>query len=206
MVTIEFTLPGASPQSLTLDAAPNEKHGATNEVTQYPVETGTNVSDHVRQMPDRLHIEGIVSNSPLPSQVSSSATFEQDMRAGVYADRAEDAYVALLAIQETATLVTVKTELRQYNYMILQSLDVPRSASVGDALQFSADFVQIIMVSTETVELARSPKPTKVKGGTQPKKKVEDAQGRPYTGLWTTANMISGGSLSDQLTGKLSGK
>jgi hypothetical protein len=187
MVSLTFKLPGADTETLVLDAAPSEDHGSSAEVTQFPVETGANVTDHVRQLPDHLRIEGVVTNTPFPSQIvgGNDATFADDMRTGAYSDRAETAFNKVRALL-SGVLVTVSTELRSYDSMVLQTLSAPRSAAIGDVVRFTADFVHVVMVSTQTVQLARSPKPAKVKTGTQPKKEV-GKDDRPSSALRTLA-------------------
>jgi hypothetical protein len=185
-VTLRFTLPGSDEDVLELDAALQEQHSITASVTQFPVETGTNIADHVRQEPDRVRVDGIVSNTPLPSKIGiSRAAFDERANAGDFALRAQTAYTQLRALKEGGIAVSISTELADYYPMVLLSLDVPRDAETGDVLRFMAEFEKVTQVSTRSVavELKRSPKPGVVKTGTQPKKQVEEVQSRPDSGL-----------------------
>jgi hypothetical protein len=195
-VALSFTLPGSELEYIELDAAIQEQHSGSATVTQFPVETGTNIADHVRQEPDRLRVEGIVSNTPLPSQVNVPAgEFNQRAEANEFAFRGPYAYSRLVALLEASVPVTISTELRDYESMVLVSLDVPRDAETGDVLRFMAEFEKVTQVSTRSVavELKRSPKPGVVKAGTQPKKEVEEVQSRPDSGLRSAVNGIFGG-------------
>ena len=49
---------------LTLDCTINEGHNLENEITDSPVELGATVTDHVRNLPRVLVLEGIVSDTP----------------------------------------------------------------------------------------------------------------------------------------------
>lgn len=75
-VTISWE--GASGQTffITLDVAAKVQHTSTNQVTDHPVEIGSNVSDHIRPDPNVLTIEGVISNTPifLPSDHIGNAT------------------------------------------------------------------------------------------------------------------------------------
>ena len=202
-VIIYYTLPGSQMDSFSLDAAVTLQHTSRGDVTDYPVETGTAVSDHKRVLPDRLRIDGIISNTPLPSKVGAAPEqFREDMEQGVYAFRGENAYYALLAIHQSGIAVSISTELRQYDLMVLENLDVPQSVESGDSIRFSADFRQIMTVDSQTVQaLTRLPKAAKQSTGTQPKKPVEDAQARPDSMLRAGGNAITGGDLSKFLSG-----
>jgi hypothetical protein len=187
-VSLIYTLPGAKLDELTLDATVKEQHTSRGEVTDFPVETGSEIADHKRVLPDRLKIEGVVSNTPLPSQTtSSSGSFDDDMQAGVYSQRAETAYCMLLAIHQAGIAITVLTPLRQYANMEIENLDVPREASVGDVLRFSIDLKQIVTVNSQTVNVPKkakaSTKQQKQHDGTKPKEVILGPQPRIYSGL-----------------------
>lgn len=193
MLTLSFQLPNASIEDLVLDAVLSEQHSSSAEVTQFPVETGTNISDHVRQQPDKLRIEGVVSNTPLQSRVASASdVFATDMKAGIYSTRAQEVYAKLIAIKESATMATISTELKSYGSMVLQTLEAPRNAETGDSMHFTADFVHVITVSTQTVALPKSPKPGRVHAGKQPKKAVEETQSVPHSVMRKSVLAIGG--------------
>jgi hypothetical protein len=53
---------------ITFDAVLSEEHERDAEVTDHSVETGVAVTDHVRPLPNDLHLEVVVTNQPLSSQ------------------------------------------------------------------------------------------------------------------------------------------
>ena len=61
---------------LDLDVSISEQHDATATLTQYELEAGGNVNDHIILNPIKLIIEGVVSKTPLGSSalISSAAT------------------------------------------------------------------------------------------------------------------------------------
>lgn len=125
---------------LRLDATPSQSHSREVETTEHPVETGSAVTDHIRPKPRELQIEG-VSISPF-------------------------AYDTLSLLMEESTLVTVRTELEIYQSMVLTTLTVPRDASSGDALRFTAKFRKLLFAESlrVTVQIPKS----KVDKGLQP--------------------------------------
>lgn len=78
MTPVMITWEGTSGQTffITLDVASKIQHTSTNQVTDHPVETGANVSDHVRPEPNVLTIDGVISNTPiyLPSDHIGNST------------------------------------------------------------------------------------------------------------------------------------
>ena len=59
---------GFDGELLTFDAKTTEEYTEDAAVTEHPIESGGNVSDHVRLKPMTLVIEGIVSESPFEGQ------------------------------------------------------------------------------------------------------------------------------------------
>ncbi len=51
--------------SLFFDVVPSETQVKSNSITEHPVETGADISDHVRPNLDSVTLEGFVSNTPL---------------------------------------------------------------------------------------------------------------------------------------------
>ena len=127
---------------LDLDAAPTQTHVGENEITAHPVETGTAIVDHVRVKPDKLTIEGVVSDSPLDGSNTSGL------------DLSGAAYQQLQAMQKAGELLQVVTSLRTYTSMVITSINVPRDSKTGKALKFTIAFEQIILVGTKTVRIS----------------------------------------------------
>ncbi len=65
-MTTAYILPDTD-QSLIVvfDQTQSEGHEATAEVTEHPVEQGSNIADHVRQNPIGLTLEMFVTNTPI---------------------------------------------------------------------------------------------------------------------------------------------
>ena len=65
LVTITWLGEDGQTYNVSLDATLSQTHEATNTVTEHPVESGANMSDHIRPDLDTLAIEGIISNTPV---------------------------------------------------------------------------------------------------------------------------------------------
>lgn len=134
-----------------LDASLEERHVASAEVTDHPVEEGSDVADHVKQSPDELTVTGIVTNHPV---VYLASLTEE-------AGRAETALENLRDIKEQGQPVDVITSLREYSSMVLTRVDTPRTAKIGDAIQVTLDFKRVNVVKSKAVA---APEPAQARG------------------------------------------
>lgn len=132
----------------TVDAALSEDHNFDCEVTSFPVERGANITDHIRQLPKSVTIEGIVSDTPIgrAGVVRSGVAALQEEGLIEAVPFSSEALDTLLAIQAKGEPVTITTSLKVYENMALEKLSVPRDASTGAALRFTATFTEIRIV------------------------------------------------------------
>jgi len=128
---------------LQLDATLEERHEYANQVTTHPVETGGSVEDHVYLEPVRVRIEGEVSDSPVR------------ILGGLVglAERRLEAWETLRDLERSRQPVALVTGYDVYDNMILTRLLTPRDRETGRRLLFTAEFVQLSRVRTETVDI-----------------------------------------------------
>lgn len=151
---------------LTVDATLQETHSAAAEVTEHPVEVGSDVTDHIRPKPVEVRIDGIVTNSPLPRDLLRSAITASPLGPAVAlgeaaalaiigaAEFTKDAFNTLRKIRDNGQLVVLATPYQQYESMAMTDLQVVRAKDTGDALHFTATFRQIVTVdAAKTVTL-----------------------------------------------------
>ncbi len=135
----------------TVDAALTETHNLAADVTEFPVEDGSTISDHVIVKPRQYSCTGVISNSPLASI--------SPLRNAATAPATEGRQI-LEAILETKKVITIQTTLRSYTNMVMESLTFEESSTTGDALRFTASFRQITITtnirSRRTVRIAKS--------------------------------------------------
>lgn len=137
---------------LTLDASLEETHTSASEVTEHPVEEGTNISDHIRRLPETLVINGVVTNHPLfllPSFTAPSPIQGDNLS---LSDRVKAAYDKLKEIHDAGTLVKVVTSLRDYSNMAITGFSVLRNAPNGDVLNATISMREILTAKAEAPE------------------------------------------------------
>lgn len=68
-----------------IDVSVREQHNLTAEKTRFPIEDGSDITDHVRIMPQQLVIEGVVTNQPIELPGSHIGVAGED-KSGVLID------------------------------------------------------------------------------------------------------------------------
>lgn len=122
-----------------LDATLSEDHQYNSRVTNYPVEDGRIISDHIINEPETLQITGIVSDTPL----SILAPF----------NRSVDAFNRLVRIHTNKERITVVTGIKVYTDMVMTSLQVPRNLTTGQSLTFVIDLQKIFLETSVRLNL-----------------------------------------------------
>lgn len=157
-----------------LDASIHEEHSRSSPATEFPVENGTDISDHVIIKPFKLTITGIISDTPignakqLLTEVATTLTSRLVPPIGVVAAGAGyaafqalssskspsvAAYGQLLQLQQNAQPVDVFTTLYRYKSMWIDNISAPRDAETGKALMFTISLSQLILVTPQTVNI-----------------------------------------------------
>lgn len=142
-----FNIQGGGLSALTVDVVENETHDWRNEVSDYPVEGAANISDNIRQTPDRLSYTCFISNTPIQGLVDEVVNFADKFLNG--RKRTQDAYNQLLALKNLKIPVTVTTRYRVYEHMGIESVSIPREPENGDALVFDITLKEINIVRTQ---------------------------------------------------------
>lgn len=165
---------------LLLDASLNESHSRSATVTDHEIEDGTNISDHIRLNPDKLIIQGLISDVPLstiglifgtgisaltggvkeliPGGFGTAAAQAAGLGLGSLAGLItgtprdpSDAFKYLEELFNDRQKFTVVTKLKRYDSMVIENLDVPRNSTVGGGLEFTIAMKKIKIVKSATV-------------------------------------------------------
>lgn len=146
--------------TVAMHATVNETHTFSNAITDHPVETGFNVSDHSRPEPEIVQLECRISNTPLsPDQRAQAVkagefTIQSTSSQAAGAIGATDGYAyqqwrKLRDLRDAGSLVTVSTTLGDYTSMAIQSITAPRNAKNYDAVAFSITFKRVRVVQNK---------------------------------------------------------
>lgn len=138
--------------ALVLDATITESHGFSAEVTDYPVEKGSNISENRNILPRVLTIDGVISSAPTSLVQISGPNAPLSV---------PDGFRSLEDLFDSDDLISVVTKLKTYESMLITSLTVPRSSEQGEAVFFSMELRQIRFVNTQRVDVATPLEPAK---------------------------------------------
>lgn len=154
-----------------IDCTRTETHTFDSEITEFPVESGSVISDNVRLLPLRIDLECIVSNTPFGEAARQATPTNVNGERGIEvpeaALRSNIVYEHLRAIQNAREPVTIRTSRGKFESMLLKTLTIPRDNQTGDAIVFTANFQQVLIINNTRGKRVAIPI---AKGG--PKKKV----------------------------------
>ncbi len=132
---------------LIFDATIKETFHDTSVVTRQPVEQGVDITDHVRPEPSSISLDALITNSPL-----------QDLNGfGPGADNAAAAYQLLLSLKNNATFLSISTAIRDYDNMLITSIDVDRDKTAGQSLSVKLNLQSVLIVSSLQVPVPKKP-------------------------------------------------
>lgn len=135
--------------NIEIDAVLDEAHDWQADATMNPVEDGSPVTDHIIEQPDKLKIRGFVSETPLVASESVRGAISTPWGESL----TQPVFDLLRDLIKAREAVTVYTKYHIYDDMILTNLNIPRSAATGEAIEFTAEFVHIRKVATQTVDV-----------------------------------------------------
>lgn len=174
------------PVVISVDAVLREQHRLDSTVTQFPVEDGATISDHIYDQPVVIVLDGFVSTDAIE---------------GYDPDAVSRTLRALEQMRENKQAVRLWTNLKNYDGMVLTSLQIDRDLQNGrraastvtdpngttynfsgsDSMRFTAQFTEIKTVQSQTVTVAPAPKPGRVAQQATPKKDGGQQAVQPVT-------------------------
>ena len=110
-----------------------------SDVTENPVETGFNISDHVNKKPRKLALTVLFT--------PTSVTWD-DGSADV--SHLSDIETQLMTLMNDGQILTVKTQDNVYDNMLLTGFTLPRKIDTGYAIKATLNFREVPRVSTQT--------------------------------------------------------
>ena len=115
-------------------------------ITQHPVQTGANISDHAFVNPIRMTMQVGVSDA---MAYRAGADYGGDG-----GTKSVQAYRLLCKLQELRTPMQVVTRLNTYNNMLIESIDISDDVSTLCALKATVNLVQVLVVNVGTEKVS----------------------------------------------------
>jgi len=188
--------------SLEFDVLIEEAHEWSADITTNPVEVGSPVADHILLNPDRFRVTAMVSDSSLTGSFYDNVTrrIVNQSQESQTETTTQLTFNLLRNMFEDRQTLIVYTKYRTYTDMAISSIGIPRSSANGDSIQFSVEFTNIRIVSTQTVKVPPGISKKVDKKSTDAVKKKTDPQKtggakQPTGGASTTGSKTDNGSI-----------
>lgn len=115
---------------LVFDVVEQEQPSFTNTITDKPVESGMNISDHIRNEPTTLTVKAIFSGS-----------------------EAMDKYSELVEMKDSDELFAYSGGLGTYTNLAIENISPMKDASYGDGYECTITLKQVRIVELQTVNI-----------------------------------------------------
>ena len=148
------SVPGGT---LPVDAYLSEQHRVRNRISQYPVESGANLVDHVVRDPIKLKLRGAVSSTPISDLTAEEyATQQLNAAVGIGFDVTSvdidqppndqlpaKGWETILRFADEATLLSVTTLLGTYENFVIEEAKTSLDAFTGRNAIYEIDLLEI---------------------------------------------------------------
>jgi hypothetical protein len=155
-VWFSYTLPGDD--TLTFyqsDLTVRESVKRPASATQWPIEDGASISDHVKIDSVNLMLEGFISDTPIRKETSYPV-----VSSGL--TRSQQAHDKIVELQKAKVIVEVFTDAAIYETMLVETVTHDKNKSKRGGLWLVVQLREARLVSAQDVRIKDSPAPIKV--------------------------------------------
>lgn len=132
-------------QDLEIDIVSSEVIELPSETTDNPIESGSEITDHIINRPILLRMVCQIGGSNLTN----------------WADRKIEGYEALKKLRDDKLPVTVVSGLETFTNMLINNISIDRNLQNASVLQFQIEFKQAKIVSSQRVDVSNNVSATK---------------------------------------------
>lgn len=133
------------------DAVFKADHRSSLRVTEHPVQTGANISDHAYQLPETLTLEIGMSDA--------MDSYDQTQWKGYYTEKSVNAFQKLKEIQYKRLPITVTTRLNTYRNMMIVDIATSEELKTLHGLKSMVYFKQIFSAQVKNMVVKVSDRP-----------------------------------------------
>ena len=126
-----------------VDAYPSETHSISYSKTDYPTETGGSHTDNITKLPDKLVLEGFVSNLGNPAGIAQVPG----------SGRPKAAWERIREVARREDIVSVVTTLGLYENMLITGFDATVNVDTGQTLSFTMTLEEAEFSNTQVTTL-----------------------------------------------------
>jgi hypothetical protein len=143
--SLQFNIPGVDIWAVYFDAIMSLTHAGDVDITEHPLEDGSNIADGARPKQTTIQLEAVVSDQPfIPPSFGEAQPGE---------GRARYIYASLSKLKDASGVIRLTTDLAVYENMLIKQLSAPQAVNLGRAVKFTMSLTQVKLVRTQTVAL-----------------------------------------------------
>lgn len=129
-----------------MDLALSESLVLPGEVTQFPVESGADISDHIRVLPEEMTLECLASDTPI-GEVATDETRQENGEPVPLPSN--DAFHKLVEIRAAKQPVTIETSFGTFDNMGIEHLEMNADPAKSGGLFFTVRFKRVNVVTNK---------------------------------------------------------
>lgn len=152
--------------TIQIDTVITEGHNSEVVKTQYPVESGATLSDHVTVLPKRVTVGGLISDINSNEFMDFGLVGQAKQMALEPNTRSSAAWKQLEEVQLKREPITLVTNLKSYSDMIIVSLSTRQNKDTVNSVFFTADLEELQKFVVGTHEAIYEVKPEDAASGT----------------------------------------
>jgi hypothetical protein len=154
-VAFQYQIPQKMIGTFVVDAFLAEGYNFSNQVTDIPVEEGSNISDHIVEEQDVVTVEAYIGNTAF-EVVNMDGNTITNLEAPDRMSRVIQAYFELKRMVKEKQLFDVVLGLETFTNMAITTFTINREAANGANLPFSMEFRKIKIIKSDTTEINAS--------------------------------------------------
>lgn len=177
-------------ETITFDSTTSIRPTFRNEVSKHPVEQGSTATDNSRKEPAAVSIEGLLTDFPLTIRGGGVGGAGEKGRAGGVLD-------LLLYLKDKGVRVTLRTTLRSYSNMVIESVS-PNSDRLKGAIKVAITFTEVQIVASEVVDIQRASNRIGQGKAEKGKQNTTEATPKERGKSWAASGVDQGSGLIEQ--------
>jgi hypothetical protein len=126
--------------NITFDLILAENHNLRNIVTQYKIEDGSDISDHILNDVRDGVVSGLITNFSIEDS-------------GFLINKAQTAFNTLEQLWKDRKLVDIYTVYKVYKNVAITNISIAKDSNTGEALIADFSFQEITKVSLQTINI-----------------------------------------------------
>jgi hypothetical protein len=166
-VTFTYEIPKKSIGGFVIDAFIAEHYAFSNQVTDIPVEEGSNIADHIVESQDVISVEAFIGNAEFAVQFETLSPDGEPLKSLSPPDkstRIRQAYQELKKLVKDKKPLDVVLGLETFTNMVITSFSIDRDVETGANLPFAMEFKKLKIVHSDTTKINASNKKGELSG------------------------------------------